>query len=173
MGNIPTQAKKSFYLQNLMETLVIENTYEIEPHKPMPSKKHAYVQTHIIIEFAKKYEPDYVLFSGLTLRLPNSFQDYVPNLAVYEVGKLSMTEEEAQVTEVPLAVVEIASQGLEEMIAKINQYFALGVRSVWLVLPTFKNIYVYTAPQTYEVYRDTQILKDTVLNVEIDLSKVF
>jgi Uma2 family endonuclease len=158
-----------------MNTLVAENAYEIERHKPMPSKKHAYAQTRLIVEFAKKYELKYVLFSELTLRLPNSFQDYVPDLTIYEVGKLSMTEEEVQVQEVPLGVVEIMSpsQSLEEMVGKINQYFALGVRSAWLVLPTLKNIYVYTAPQTYEIYRDTQVLKDTVLNIEIDLSKVF
>lgn len=158
-----------------METLVIENTYEIERHKPMPSKKHARTQTRINGLFYSYYADKYEVFSELTLRLPNSFQDYVPDLAIYEAGLISDAEEEVQVTVVPLCVVEIISpsQALDEMITKIHQYFALGVRSAWLVLPTLKNIYVYTAPQTYEIYRDTQILKDTVLNVEIDLSKVF
>ena len=156
-----------------METLVIENTYEIERHKPMPSKKHSISQYRLCGMFFSHYAKKFDVFPELTLRLPNSFRDYVPDLAVYEAGKLSMTEEEVQVTEIPLAVVEIASQGLEEMVAKINQYFALGVRSAWLVLPTLKNIYVYTAPNVYEIYRNTQFLKDTVLNVEIDLSKVF
>ena len=32
---------------------------------------------------------------------------------------------------------------------------------------------VRTAPQEYEVYKHTQVLKDTILNIEIDLSKVF
>jgi Uma2 family endonuclease len=109
------------------------------------------------------------------LRLPNAFQDYVPDLSIYAVGTIPEAEEEVQVTAVPLCVVEIMSpsQALEEMVGKVNQYFALGVKSVWLVLPAVQNVYVYTAPQEYEIYRATQILKDHRLGVEIDLKQVF
>jgi hypothetical protein len=66
-----------------METLIAESTYELERNKPIPSKKHSFAQTRLIIAFAKKYEQKYDIFSELTLRLPNAFQDYVPDLSIY------------------------------------------------------------------------------------------
>ena len=159
-----------------METLLIEqNTYETERYKPMPSKNHSRAQMRLSAYILNHYGQKYEVFPELALRLPNAFQNYVPDIAIYEVGKIAVGDDEVQVSEVPLCVVEILSppQTLEELVSKIQQYFVLGLPAVWLVLPALKNICVYTTPQEYEVYKHTQKLKDKILGIEIDLSKIF
>lgn len=159
-----------------METLILEqNAYETARYKPMPSKNHSRAQMRLSAYMLNHYGQKYEVFPELALRLPHAFQNYVPDIAIYEVGKIPVGDDEVQVTEVPLCVVEIMSpsQTLEELVGKIQQYFALGLPSAWLVLPALKNICVYTAPHEYEVYKHTQTLKDAILGIEIDLSKIF
>ena len=54
---------------------------------------------------------------------------------------------------VPDLVVEVLSAGntLREMDQKLQEYFAVGVRLVWYVLPDRQEVHIYTAPDQREV----------------------
>jgi Uma2 family endonuclease len=159
-----------------METLVLEKSaYEIERNKPMPNLLHARCQSRLNTEICKKYDSSYEVLSELTLRLPQSTQDYVPDLSIYPINSFVSGNDETQVSIAPLCAIEIISpsQSINEMVEKIKAYFQLGVQSAWLVLPTFENIYVYSSPTEYEIYRAHQTLIDTKTNIEIELSKIF
>lgn len=160
-----------------METLVLEKTaYELERNKPMPSRKHSKVQARLILQIGKSYEQTYEIYSELTLRLPQAPQDFVPDLCLYAVGALpNIGEDDVQVTVPPLCAIEIISptQSLNELIQKVNAYFAYQVQTVWLVLPEMQNISVYTAPNEYEIYKINQTLQDHKLGITLDLQQVF
>jgi Uma2 family endonuclease len=74
-----------------------------------------------------------------------------------------------------LCVVEILSptQSLQSLIDKAYKYFALGVQSCWLVIPSLKNIYVFADKDNYQIFRDTETLTDAKLNISFPLADVF
>lgn len=160
-----------------METLVAEKTaYEIERNKPMPSRLHSQIQSRLNGIFYADYSAKYEACSELTLRLPQAPQDFVPDLSIYAVDTLPTGGlDDVQVTIAPLCVVEIISpsQSLSEILQKINGYFQYGVQSAWLVVPEMQNIFVYTAPQQYEMFHTPQTLIDEKLDIKLDLKKIF
>ncbi|MDM8559295.1 Uma2 family endonuclease [Candidatus Parabeggiatoa sp. HSG14] len=95
---------------------------------------------------------------------PNSVEFSEP----YDILKMS---------EMPLLAIEVVSpkQGLDDIVAKFQAYFSLGVKSCWLVTPTVKSITVYSQPnhfKTFDVNDDTEVVDD-VLNIRIPLQKIF
>jgi Uma2 family endonuclease len=54
---------------------------------------------------------------------------------------------------VPDLAIEVVSPNdqFEDVIAKMEEYFRLGVQEVWIVLPTSRRIYVHTSPTTLRV----------------------
>lgn len=54
---------------------------------------------------------------------------------------------------VPDLAVEVVSPNdvLQDVLAKMREYFRLGVRQVWIVLPADQEIYVYDSPTTPRV----------------------
>ena len=52
------------------------------------------------------------------------------------------------------------------------QYFETGVKSVWLVVPTFQLIVVYHSPESSEQF-SSGILTDHALDIGISVDKVF
>jgi Uma2 family endonuclease len=88
---------------------------------------------------------------------------------------IDFSVDEVRLTTPPLGVIEILSptQSLQELTTKIGQYFAKGVQSCWLVLPTLKSIYVYQDSQTFQPYTAQDILIDKQLNIELTLAAIF
>lgn len=156
-----------------MQKVIEISQYELERGKPMPSKLHGYVQLRIGTMLEVGYGERFTLFSELNLDL-NQWES-VPDLCIYPKMKIDFSEDEIRVTEPPLAAIEILSptQSLQELIDKAKKYFAKGVGSCWLVIPVLKNIYVFSDPATYQIFRDGEVLKDPVLGIELELSRVF
>jgi Uma2 family endonuclease len=75
----------------------------------------------------------------------------------------------------PLGVIEILSptQTLNDLTDKAISYFAHGVKSCWLVLPTLSTIYVFSASSQFEAFVQDELVKDKVLNIELPLTEVF
>ncbi len=75
----------------------------------------------------------------------------------------------------PLGVVEILSptQKLVELVTKSNLYFKAGIQSYWLVLPELESIYVYSSKGKKRVFTIDNLLKDTNLDIELEVAKLF
>jgi Uma2 family endonuclease len=151
---------------------VIDNSYELERGKPMPSEIHGYIQGRLIARLYE-YEDKYNFFSELSLDL-NGWGS-VPDITIYPKRKLNFREDRIEVTTPPLCVVKILSpsQSLQELINKASNYFQHGVKSCWLVIPSLENIYVFSSPEDYSIFRSHQTLSDTTLGIELELAKVF
>lgn len=158
-----------------METLVLEATsaYELERHKPTPSKLHSIVQANIGFELKTLYPTLFDVFSELTLDFVEG--DVVPDISLFPKGVLSFIEDEIRVHTSPLLAIEILSptQALQELLTKSTRYFQNGVQSYWLVIPPLRSIHVFSSPQDYEVFKKKDILNDQILDIQIDLTKVF
>lgn len=89
--------------------------------------------------------------------------------------KIDFLEDEIRLTETPLAIIKILTptQALAELTTKTNKYFKNGVKSCWLVLPTLKNIYVFSTITDYHIFDAQEILKDENLGIEIHLVEIF
>jgi Uma2 family endonuclease len=155
---------------------IIENAlsdYEIERGKPMPNLTHGAIQANLIVQLAIKYNNLFRIASEVSLdTLPDGT---TPDLVIYPKKPLNFINEIAKQTEAPLLTIEIQSpsQSNDFMIDKAYQYFDFGVKSSWIVFPALKGVAVYTSPNEYNFFHDDEILKDSNLNIELDLNKIF
>jgi Uma2 family endonuclease len=151
----------------------IPSEYEIERNKPMPSLNHSLVQANLIFLLSATCRKRYSVASELNLELSN--WESVPDLCIYPKLKFDSQNDMLRMTEPPLCAVEIISpsQSINELKAKANNYFRYGVKSCWIVLPVLENIYVFSSPTEYQIFRVHETLRDEVLDVTIPLTEVF
>jgi Uma2 family endonuclease len=161
-------------IEPVLDEAELSDSYELERNKPMPSKNHGKLQMRIGFEMMSKYRNRFDIISEPTLQIPE--RPRVPDLAFFKVEKSDWFDDETKITDVPEGVIEILSpsQSEQELANKFPPYFALGIKTVWLVVPIFQTIYVFDAPRSYQTFTIANpILKDTVLDVELDLNKIF
>lgn len=151
----------------------IPSEYEIERNKPMPSLNHSLIQAKLIFQIIAGYKNTYTVASELSLDLAD--WDTVPDLSIYRKLKFDSQNDLTSMTEPPLCTVEIISptQSINELKAKANKYFAHGVKSCWIVVPVLENIYVFSSPSNYQIFRAHETLHDEVLQLSIPLQDVF
>jgi Uma2 family endonuclease len=153
--------------------IVTLSDYELDRNKPMPSKNHAIVQSNIGFEVQLNYREIYRVMSEVKLDV-RSGKDIVPDLAIYPRFAFDPLHDEVKMTEMPLCAVEILSpsQTNDELVEKVVKYFSLGVKSCWLVIPTFQIVSVFSDASTQRTFFKGE-LHDEVLDIKIDLDKVF
>lgn len=103
--------------------------------------------------------------------------ELVPDISLYsyEVDK-SEPLDELKMAEMPLLAIEVLSpcQGVDEIIAKFQAYFALGVKSCWLVIPATESITIYSQPQQYKTFgTDSNEVFDEIMDIRLPIKKVF
>lgn len=147
--------------------------YVTERGKPMPSLNHGSVQTNLILALGGRFKERYRIVSELSLDL--SDWPSVPDISLYNRMPLDFKNDIIAMTEPPIGVIEIISptQSLSELTSKARDYFKHGVKSCWIVLLPLMNIHVFSSPDDYEVFRAQDVLRDTVLDIEIPLNEVF
>lgn len=155
-----------------MEVLEVISDYEIERGKPMPSKRHSIIQGKIGGEFYANFTK---YWASPELSLDLGGKEKVPDLAIYEKATFEMEEEEIRTVQIPLTVIEILSptQNINELVEKSKVYFENGVKSYWLVVPVLKSVFVYYEYGSFVDFQHNEVLKDDVLEIELDLGKVF
>jgi Uma2 family endonuclease len=104
-------------------------------------------------------------------------EELKPDILLYEESyQPNPLEDIVKMTKMPSLIIEILSpsQGFSDILAKFKAYFALGVKSCWLVTPALESIAVYSG-QTYKPFdleHDTEII-DEVLNLRLPIQKIF
>jgi Uma2 family endonuclease len=106
--------------------------------------------------------------------------ELVPDVCVY-TEPLPAPDEEVDddlitVSQMPDLAIEILSptQSVGFLVRKIKAYFALGVKSCWLVIPVTKTINVYSQPNQNETFdlKDSEAV-DKVMDIRLPIQKVF
>jgi Uma2 family endonuclease len=80
-------------------------------------------------------------------------------------------------SEMPLLAIEILSprEPLEDVLDKLKIYFALGIKSCWLVIPPLELITVYSNNNLSKSFARPicQEVFDEVLDIKIPLTEIF
>lgn len=99
----------------------------------------------------------------------------IPDISICQIEPIDFTQDEIKSKTPPLATIEILSptQVLQTLIDKTQIYFSFGVKSCWIVLQTLKTIYVFNAPNQFEVYSHGDELIDEKLNIKLSIDSYF
>ena len=145
-------------------------TYEEERGKPLPGVNHSIVEVRLSCEFAQ--QTDFV-FMELTLDLGQE-RIRVPDLSIFTTCTIDFRHDEVKVSDPPQTVVEIFSpqQPSQEVMAKLDEYFAFGIQSVWVVSPPLRHVTIFAADGREARFTEG-IATDPVTGLTADLGKVF
>ena len=138
----------------------------------MPSLNHGIVQCALIGAFLVCKE--YSIASELTLELPDG-QRLTPDISIYPRLRLDWNHDKVRMTVMPRLVVEILSpgQGWQEIVDKLDLYFAHGVESAWLVQPGAKMIAIYQSTAIPPQVITTGEATDPVTGLTARLEEIF
>ena len=158
-----------------METTVESfSTYELERGKPVPNTLHGAIQANLVFELKSHYRQSYRVLSEVTLTtVPDGA---IPDVLVYPLFPLDyLTVPPARRSDAPLLCIEIQSpsQSLEEMIEKAIRYFAFGVKSCWVVVPSLQAVLVYDQPGHYQFFHGDDVLRDASAGIELPIPGIF
>lgn len=64
-------------------------------------------------------------------------------------------------------------RGKNDLVDKADQYFAKGVKSCWIIIPSMGGVAIYSAPGKYEFFNEDDTAKDEVLGLEVPVSEIF
>lgn len=146
-------------------------TYEEERGKPMPSLQHSRVQMRLILQLGGGTE--FESLTELSLEIGQG-QWRTPDVCVYLAGKLLARREQVRVAEPPLLTVEILSptQSLQDLWDNTELYFAHGVKSCWIVVPTLRAVTIRVADGR-EFRHLEGIVIDPVTGLKVDMDALF
>lgn len=103
--------------------------------------------------------------------------ELIPDISIYqEVIDLSEPLDELKMKDMPALAIEVLSprQGMNDIIAKFQAYFALGIKSCWLVMPAIKSITVYSQPYQHKTFdiNDSEVI-DEMMDIHLSTQKIF
>ena len=154
----------------LVETL---SEYEIERGKPMPSLNHGSIQLNAGMALASRYRNLYRFTSETSLDLDG--WPSTPDLLILPSAPLNLKADQIKVKEPPLGIIEILSptQSLNDLVDKTDQYFAFGVKSCWIIIPSMAGVAIYDAPGSYVFFNEKDVARDQVLALEVPVAEFF
>lgn len=150
----------------------IENQYELERGKPMPSTNHAQIQTNIVLALGS-YRKIFSFFTELDLELPSGRA--VPDVCIYPKIAINWRKDILRRTDSPFIVFEILSprQALEDINLKIdNIYFPSDVKAAWIIFPSHQTVHVLTPDGKTRAYTEG-VIKDETTGIELAIEDIF
>lgn len=152
---------------------------EIEETEEMGSHNHSAIQaniTHLLKRIGK-----YSVYTELSLDTtpldPKQFKfkdEIKPDVCVYPKRGLIRPFDLLKMSEMPLLVVEVLSpkQSAYEILEKFAAYFALGVKSCWLVDPLTAIVAVYSALDAHQIFAAGEVV-DEVIDLRLPFDEIF
>lgn len=145
------------------------------------SKNHAAVQANLAYLF--KRLGDYTVFTELSLDTEDAdfsqfdlqvCSELTVDVCLYQKRPMNPLQDILKMEEMPLLAVEIISphQGLHEITEKFRLYFALGVKSCWLVIPNTQAVTVYSTATHLQTYV-SDVVTDQQLDIQLPLHEIF
>jgi Uma2 family endonuclease len=115
------------------------------------------------------------LFTGLRVKwflTPNST---TPDLILVPKFIPDFDHNPAKYAEPPLLTIEIQSpsQSTGLMVDKTEIYFAFGVKSCWIVIPSLRAVIVCDRPGHYQFFHGEEIIHDIQLDIQLPVAEVF
>ncbi|HEC84761.1 MAG: hypothetical protein DRR08_20245 [Candidatus Parabeggiatoa sp. nov. 2] len=106
--------------------------------------------------------------------------ELIPDISIYHKENSSRPTEKGRdilkMSQMPSLVIEILSpkQTISEIIAKFDAFFALGVKSCWLVVPATESITVYSAPNDFKTFgTEAPDIIDGRMDIHLPIDNIF
>ncbi|RKZ75044.1 MAG: hypothetical protein DRR19_29620 [Candidatus Parabeggiatoa sp. nov. 1] len=104
--------------------------------------------------------------------------EIIPDVCLYLKGerRTERGEDLLKMPEMPLLAIEILSpsQSVSSLVAKIKAYFALGVKSCWLVIPPTETVTVYSKPNEFTSFGAKNVEAiDEVMDIRLPIQEIF
>ena len=156
------------------ELVTDSDDYNEETGKRMANLSHSVVQTNLAADFRSAGKDKYLVGSELTVEFPGR-TILTPDIAVLPKRVVDWRREPVRYQEVPLMVVEILSprQGYQEIMDKLDIYFANGVQSAWVVEPAIQAIAIYQPGIEQPILLQQGEAKDPATGLTVRLEEVF
>jgi Uma2 family endonuclease len=163
----------------MSDLILLDEIDETEERWEMGSYNHSTTQANLAFLF--KRTGHYSVSTELSLDISRFRAEHIqigneikPDVCIYPKRGLSRPYDILKMAEMPLVAVEILSpkQGAYEILEKFEVYFALGVKSCWLVDPTTEIVAVYSALDQHQSFSEGDII-DATVDIRLPLSEVF
>jgi len=167
-----------------MDNLAELDLDEYQWGQKMPSVNHSFVQARIagLLINDERFTPFIELSLDVSQIDLKQFglkikEELIPDVCLYE-GKhhFNPSNDILKRSDMPQLVVEILSpkQGIDDILAKFRAYFALSIKSCWLIIPANKSITVYSTPEQFKTFgtNDTEV-SDETLDIRLSIPKLF
>lgn len=151
----------------------VEEQYQKERNKPMPSKNHSRIQRRLVRMLDNAYGEEFDVFPEFELELLG--KRTVPDVSVFPFSPSDWENDELRSKVAPILAIEILSpkQASGVLSKKIRtNYFKAGVKSAWIVFPDLKNITVLHPDGNIQTYY-RGILKDVQAGFEVNVDDIF
>ncbi len=159
-----------------------------EEQADMPSKRHSLTQTNLTILLGNderfstfiELSLDAASIDLTQLGLKNK-DEVIPDICVYlESPPLDDEpgDDEARVAQIPDLAIEVLSptQAINDLLKKIKAYFAMGVKSCWLVIPSLEEIRVFSEElrhyKNFDI-NNSEIVDDEIMDIHLPIQKIF
>ena len=98
----------------------------------------------------------------------------IPDICIYPKRALSLPHDILRMKEMPILVVEVLSprQGTGSILEKFDAYFALGIKSCWLVDPLTQIVHVYHSSTKRISFSEGNVI-DATADIEMSLAAIF
>lgn len=152
---------------------------ETEEVEEMGSHNHSAIQANLT--YLLKRTGRYSVYTELSLDTtpldPKLFKvkdEIKPDVCVYPKRGLIRPFDILKMSEMPLLVVEVLSpkQSAYEILEKFAAYFALGVKSCWLVDPLTAIVAVYSTLETHQIFAAGEVV-DEAIELDLPFDEIF
>lgn len=113
--------------------------------------------------------------SALDTALYKVKDELIPDVCIYLKRDLSVPFDILKMNEMPLMVVEVLSprQYVTSLLEKFHAYFALGIRSCWLVDPATHTVHIYATMTEWRTFGMDETLDDQTLAIQLPVAAIF
>lgn len=106
-------------------------------------------------------------------------EELIPDVCLYskkEVQRPTRGDDIPKMSKMPLLVIEVLSlkQTIDDIVTKFKAYFALGIKSCWLVIPANESVTVYSKPGDFVSFgtKEDEVV-DEVMDIHLPIQKIF
>ena len=154
---------------------------EIEPEESvdMGSLNHSAIQVNLA--YLLKRLSTFSVYTELSLdpsgldKNRYKFREEIkPDVCIYPKRGLSRPYDILKMSEMPLLAIEVVSpkQALQDIVEKIDAYFALGVRSCWMIDPITAIVVVYRSLEDKQIFTNGEVVDD-VIGIHLPFDEIF
>jgi Uma2 family endonuclease len=179
VGPIQTNGKHSNGQLYELQTNIHNDNFHLDEAEDMGSFNHSYLQSKLSALFLTT--TPYLALTELSLdtasikaQFPEAGDSIVADVALYPNRQVNLAKDIVKMAEMPLLVIEILSpmQAPQLLVDKMALYFALGVRSCWIVYPTAQTVSVFSAPYQFQSFSAGNV-EDPTLALELPIEQLF